>query len=144
MAADLTQETLIRLVRKVEAHAFDGTKGTLAAYAFGIAHFVRREAQKSARLAVRLTVIDEGEDTPSDDAPPDDRLALNEDLARLRRAIAALPEQERSVVALLVDRELTMQDIGGILGMPVGTVKSHAHRAKEHLRSALSVGRGVK
>ncbi|HEY8269680.1 MAG TPA: sigma factor, partial [Pseudobdellovibrionaceae bacterium] len=40
-AADLVQETLIRLVHKQRRGEFAAEKGSLKAYAFGIARFVR-------------------------------------------------------------------------------------------------------
>jgi DNA-directed RNA polymerase specialized sigma24 family protein len=46
-ADDLTQESLIRLVQKVESGAFDSSKGNLRMYAFGIAHFIALESSKS-------------------------------------------------------------------------------------------------
>src|SRR3954469_10337144 len=47
MAADSVQETLIRLVQKCESGEYDPTKGSLAMYAFCIAHYVRHELARS-------------------------------------------------------------------------------------------------
>jgi DNA-directed RNA polymerase specialized sigma24 family protein len=48
-ASDLVQDTLIRLLRKVDQGEYDPARGSLRMYAFGIAHYVRLEAVKSRR-----------------------------------------------------------------------------------------------
>lgn len=124
-AADLVQETLIRLVDKVETGQFDPGRGPLRAYAFGIAHFVRLEAFKRSDPEWEI-------DLSALEAPTsDDRRGS------LRWAISRLEEPERSVLLLLVDEELQLAEIGAILTMPVGTVKSHVHRAKANLKRLL-------
>ena len=37
------------------------------------------------------------------------------------------------IILLLVDQEMGISDMAGLLDMPVGTVKSHIHRAKKSL-----------
>jgi hypothetical protein len=46
VACDLVQETLLRLVSKVDDGTFDPTRGSLIGYAFGLAHFVAREGRQ--------------------------------------------------------------------------------------------------
>lgn len=122
-AADLTQDCLLRLLEKCRQGKFDPSRGTLRMYAFGIAHFIRLEHRKEP--AWEELVDNQGKD-------PDlvERLAL-------RRAIARLPEAERAVVLLLVDKDLSLAEIGEILALPLNTVKSHVHRAKRNLREIL-------
>lgn len=118
-AADLVQETLIRLVRKQDE--FQSDKGTLTMYAFGIARRVRLETWKSqAREKVTVDFRQ----------PPED----DERLHQLRTFIQELNEIQQQIICLYVDNELTISEVGQILEMPVGTVKSHLHRAKEILR----------
>jgi len=53
-------------------------------------------------------------------------------------ALAALPEQQRVVVALFYMNDHSLQEISTFLCIPVGTVKSRLHTARERLkRSAL-------
>ena len=139
LAADLVQETLIRLVDKVENGAYDPAKGTVVAYAFGLAHYVMLEARRVLSLSQYRNAGDEKVDTAVAAGPsPEDEVEAQERSAELRRAIAELPDAEREVVSLLLDKDLSLADIGAILGMPTGTVKSHVHRAKMRLRTALA------
>jgi RNA polymerase sigma-70 factor (ECF subfamily) len=66
-------------------------------------------------------------------------LELQELHAFLHREIDHLPEQYRLLVSLRYQHELSYDEIAGMLGLPVGTVKTGLFRAKARLREALSV-----
>jgi RNA polymerase sigma-70 factor (ECF subfamily) len=57
--------------------------------------------------------------------------------ARLRRAIEALPEKYRTVITLFHLQGKQYDEIATVLGLPMGTVKTHLFRAKEQLRRLL-------
>jgi RNA polymerase sigma-70 factor, ECF subfamily len=81
-----------------------------------------------------------GEELPerADAAPGPERqvIALDE-AARLRAAIDALPEKYRTVVTLFHLQGRQYEEIASVLGLPMGTVKTHLFRAKEQLRRLL-------
>jgi RNA polymerase sigma-70 factor (ECF subfamily) len=52
-------------------------------------------------------------------------------------AIAALPEEFRTVCALYFMQEFSYQEIAEILDCPVGTVRSRLHRGRKTLQQAL-------
>jgi len=56
---------------------------------------------------------------------------------RLRDALAALPERDRSVLACRFVLDLSEQETASVLDIPVGTVKSRTARALERLRDTL-------
>lgn len=70
---------------------------------------------------------------------PVEILARREQQDALRRAIDQLSEEQKAVVILSEIQGLKYQDIGEILGVPVGTVKSRMHTAMDRLRDLLSV-----
>ena len=70
---------------------------------------------------------------------PVEILAREEQQVALRRAIDQLPEEQRAVVILSEIQGMKYQDIGAILDVPVGTVKSRMHTAMEKLKDLLSV-----
>jgi RNA polymerase sigma factor (sigma-70 family) len=53
------------------------------------------------------------------------------------RALAKLPRRDREILALLAWAELTYEQIAEALGIPVGTVRSRAHRARARVRELL-------
>lgn len=65
-----------------------------------------------------------------DDVTRDERDALG-------RALARLETDDRILLALRYDRDLTVDAIAGTLGIPSGTVKSRLHHALRRLHAAL-------
>jgi RNA polymerase sigma factor (sigma-70 family) len=59
------------------------------------------------------------------------------DVWEVRRAIDALPEEERQVVRLQHVEDLTHPEIAARLGVPIGTVKSRSFRAHRRLAGQL-------
>ena len=52
----------------------------------------------------------------------------------LRHAVEQLPEPRRSVLTLAYVQDKTHEEISALLGLPIGTVKSHVRRGLVHLR----------
>jgi len=80
-------------------------------------------------------------DEPPDFADPGDgperAFEAAEEAARLRAAIEALPEKYRVVITLFHLQGKQYEEIAAVLGLPLGTVKTHLFRAKDLLRAAL-------
>ncbi len=85
-----------------------------------------------------------GETLRDDRAPgPDDSLAHEQEVARLRAAIATLREQERTVLALHFFEELKLRDIAAVLGLSVGRISQIRTAALARLRVSLSALRAA-
>jgi RNA polymerase sigma-70 factor, ECF subfamily len=56
---------------------------------------------------------------------------------RLEKAIARLPAHYRLVIAAHYLQELRYEDLAEALGLPLGTIKTQLHRAKQQLRRLL-------
>ena len=54
-------------------------------------------------------------------------------LDRLRREIERLPEKFRTVLLLSLVEEMEAADVGAVLGIPAGTVRSRVHKARKLL-----------
>ncbi len=133
LAADLTQETLIRLVQKYQKGHFDPQKGSFLSYAYGIAKFVRLEALKK----------DAGFDLVDDEKKIEvgvDTIVADE-VTHLRWAISQLSSTEQDVILLLIDEDMSLEQIANSLDIPLGTIKSHIHRAKDKIRHLMEVQR---
>ncbi len=132
-SADLVQETLIRLVTKCRKGEFNHSQGNIKSYAFGIARFVRLEELKKKSL------IELVEDESQFDKIPHQDTSEEEQIERLRWAITRLSPIEQDLILQMINEESTFEAIAKQFSMPVGTVKSHIHRAKEKLRKILEV-----
>ncbi len=69
-----------------------------------------------------------------------DRSGQIVDRIALERAFANLTPDQRIVVALRFERDLTVEQIAETVGIPAGTVKSRLHYAVKALRDALVRG----
>ena len=56
---------------------------------------------------------------------------------QLWRLVAALPEKQRQVVTLYYQDDRSTEEVADMLGLPVNTVKTHLHRARARLATAL-------
>ncbi len=56
---------------------------------------------------------------------------------RLEKAIARLPDNYRLLIAAHYLKGVQYEALAETLGIPVGTVKTHLHRAKKQLRELL-------
>ena len=61
----------------------------------------------------------------------------------LRRQVARLPEEQRAIVILRYQEDMSPTEIAGVLDLPVNTVKSRLHRALASLRNRLELKRGL-
>jgi RNA polymerase sigma-70 factor, ECF subfamily len=130
-ASDLVQETLIRLVQKFRNDEFDPSKGTLRAYAFGIARFVRLESLKDK------THFDLVDNESSLDIAAAEKINSTDAVTHLRWAITQLKPIEQELILSMIDNDLSLDSLASDFKIPVGTVKSHIHRAKEKLREIM-------
>jgi len=87
----------------------------------------KREARRSR--FERRAAAGSGEDGPRAHTLPDDGLW---------GAVRSLPAQQRAVIALFYYEDLSVEDVAGVLGCSVSTVKVHLHRARETLRARVS------
>ena len=64
-------------------------------------------------------------------------LVVREELVKVWEVVATLPDQQRSVFLLRFVEDMELSEIATALGLHVGTVKSHLHRALGTVRSGM-------
>lgn len=72
-----------------------------------------------------------------DPATPERELSDFEQRRRLQRAIEALPDEQRVVVVLRLEQELSLEEIAQVTGVGRETVKSRLRYAMDKLRAGL-------
>jgi|SoiMethySBSTD1v2_1073268.scaffolds.fasta_scaffold456682_2 RNA polymerase sigma-70 factor (ECF subfamily) len=128
---DLAQETFLRVFRAIGDYDPRGP-ATLRSWILTIA---RRLCTDRARHVGRgVEVAGPAPDVVDSRSGPEEQL---DTARRLRSALAALPEDQRVVVALREWEGLDYEEIAAIEGVPVGTVRSRLARARTALREAL-------
>jgi RNA polymerase sigma-70 factor (ECF subfamily) len=129
-ARDATQEAFFKAFRSLRTFK-PGAK--FSTWIFAIVYHACCD-----RLARRKRYS--GDELPdrADSAPGPEQQAISlDEAARLRAAIDALPEKYRTVITLYHLQGRQYDEIAHVLNVPMGTVKTHLFRAKEHLRRLL-------
>jgi RNA polymerase sigma-70 factor, ECF subfamily len=140
-AEDLVQETYLRAL----AHQDQYTPGTnCRAWLFTICRNVfmkgamrdaREVATEDADLeAMGAAAVHDGVATSDPTGTVFDRADLND---AVRKALDKLPEEYRTVVALVDIEDQSYAAVAGILGVPVGTVRSRLFRGRRLLQQDL-------
>ena len=139
-ALDVVQETFLNAVRHLATLRDEARFGS---WLFGIAHqrcqHHGRRRGREARWLVAVPADLEIEDlSAADDGPdPHDWLVRSEQEAEFFRRLGELPDAQREVLLLRFVDDLSLGEIAGITGVPLGTVKSRLHHAKRSFRLLL-------
>lgn len=135
LAEEVTQAAFVKAVQAIRRYR---DRGKFEAWLFRIAlnhlrdEWRRRSRQRSAADVTLLTARPAG--PASNPAQHTDR---QEDLARIRRAVAAMAEPDRQVLHLRYTAALSFVQIAKALRRPLGTVLARHHRAIGKLRQQL-------
>jgi RNA polymerase sigma factor (sigma-70 family) len=128
LAEECAQDVMATLWQK--AHLFDPAKASVATWIFTIARNRRIDAVRKARRP-------EPEDLPWGPEPePDaaDSIGMQQDSARLVRALAELPDTQRHLIERCYFGDMSHREIAAETGLPLGTIKSRIRLALERLR----------
>ena len=128
-ADDLAQDTF--LAAWTQIRSFRG-ETSVRSWLHGIAWRKAKAAQRSwGRRRLRDVLHREQMSPPeSTGTPIEDRLAV-------RQALLALPLEQRAAVTLCLVCGCSHSEASAIIGVALGTVKSHVSRGRERLRRAL-------
>jgi RNA polymerase sigma-70 factor (ECF subfamily) len=131
-ALEMLQETWLKLLQSLKSlrdpHAFPS--------------FLYRTARNSAISRLRRPEFlqsDADVHEICDDAPADS-IAASYSPADVHHALEQLPLLQREALTLFFLKELSLEEMAVLLGVPVGTVKSRLHYAKHAIREILLQG----
>jgi RNA polymerase sigma-70 factor, ECF subfamily len=132
-AEELAQETFLAVLRATQRYE---PRATFRAYLFGIAFNIlsahRRKSSTAANYAVEPP--DGASGTRTAVSP-----AVNPEITiGVRQAVEQLDSNEREILLLREFEELSYEEIGKILYLPVNTVRSRLFRARMALRELLT------
>ncbi len=134
---DVFQETFMQLY--VSRDTFDASK-PLRPWLFTIAANKAKDALRRMQRvdSTNLGSMFDGEESSIDDVlntldhddhMPYDDLIREETAAQVKRIISHMPARLREILLLAYFQKFSYGEISGILGIPVGTVKSRLHTA---------------
>lgn len=132
-AEDLLHDVFLEVWR--QAADYDVTRGSVRAWIMIRLRSRALDRRKSAGYA-RAVPLDAAEHVDDREAGGDDP-TFGPDRTAVRRALAALPEEQRTVLELGYFEGLSSSEIAARIDAPVGTVKSRVAAALAKLRAGL-------
>lgn len=141
LAEDIAQEAFARAYHKLKLFSGESQFYTwLARIAMNLLFSDRRRKRlenQTQRAALDEALDSQGFANRQAEAAPDQQMQLSETQQYVRQAIAMLDEERRAVVLLRDFDGMDYAAIAETLEIPVGTVRSRLHRARQELRSIL-------
>ena len=132
LARDIVQETWIGAIRGLK-HLTDPAQ--FPAWIYSIARRKCIDVIRGNQRQRRLIVSAQAESAA---APAIDSSGGAEgDVVDLAAAISQLSAEQRDVVHLFYGEDLSVEEVGMVLGVPSGTVKSRLYHARESLKKYL-------
>lgn len=136
MAADLTQDTFLRVI--VSPPADTAQRFNPAAYLYRIARNLRIDHQRRERLSGLAHLTDDQFAAIAQPMPcPEAALAAREKLALLRDTLAELPERQQRAFVLHRLGEMTLAEVATRLGISTSTAWALIRDAYEHIHIRL-------
>lgn len=145
LAEDLAQETFIKVLNNIHRYSDDFK---FSSWIFKIANNIAIDHLRKRQLDT--VSIDGGRDAETPDSQkasaltivspgesPLEELESRELGSAIERAIGKLRPEYRSCVLLRHVEAYSYEEISDIVGLPLGTVKTYIHRARQELREAL-------
>lgn len=132
LADELIQETWLRVLRGI-ANLREPSR--LVAWMFGIARHVMmdRLRQKYRQEAFFENALDDLKAT----ADESDEHERRDDIEDVLEKLENLPLSQRELLTLYYLDELSIDEVGQVLGIPIGTVKSRLFHARRILKQSL-------
>jgi RNA polymerase sigma-70 factor (ECF subfamily) len=143
-AEEIAQDAFVRAYRALKSYPAERVRSlALRAWLYRITLNVARNHRRRKRVplvgledsGVGETVADRSADAP------DERYRKARERADLAALVSDLPRRYRAPLVLRYVEGLKLEEVAQVLRQPVGTTKSHLHRAVNRLREAISVSR---
>jgi RNA polymerase sigma-70 factor (ECF subfamily) len=141
-AEDFFQETWIRVLER--GHQYDG-RSKFEAWLFAIARHLVIDWQRTKKPQSLDTLTDPEQEHPLQLANEKEPSALHQVLSQeseenVQESLGKIAAIYREVLVLRFQEDLKIEEMAGVLSLPVSTVKSRLYRGLEALRGALQEG----
>ncbi|HDQ45306.1 MAG TPA: sigma-70 family RNA polymerase sigma factor [bacterium] len=138
-AEDVVQETFLRVYRNKHLYRNIAKFSTwIYTIASNLAKTELRRRRRRRLFSISQMGFDNRDyDLPSGDATPEGIVDGGMKESIIRKAIETLPTKFKEVVILRDVQEFSYEEIGEILDIPIGTVKSRVNRGRSRLQKKL-------
>lgn len=129
-ANDLVQDTFVKVYVNLDKY---NPKYTFGQWIYTIARNTFIDYVRRRRDDLSIDAISAPSVAPTSDEEPDSRIINEQHSVQIERCMANLPEKYRQMAEMRFAREMSYEEIASQLGLPIGTVKTQIHRARERL-----------
>lgn len=141
---DLAQEAFTRVFLKRKDYEPKGKFCTfLWRVALNLCYDELRKRERRRETALELDAEESELSFAAEELPPDVAVTRDETAERVRSALMQIPETYRSVLILRHYEDLKFREIGDVLGIPEGTVKSRMAEGMSRLARLLEEKQGI-
>ena len=129
-AEDIAQDVMMRVWLK--SIQYSNAKGAVSTWVYTIARNVRidRLRRGSSRPYEDIDEIE----VASDDAGAEAEVLAMQQAKHVNRALATLPNEQKQIIEMAFQQNMTQSEIAGRLSLPLGTIKSRMRLAYQKLR----------
>lgn len=129
-AEDVLQTSYLKIL---DGRAAFAGRSSFRTWLFGV---IRRTAaeQRRRRALRRFLPLS---DLPAAEPDPETALVRSEATERLIVALGELPARQRDVLHLVFYQDLTIQEAADVLGISLGSARTHYERGKQRMRRML-------
>ena len=133
-AEDVLQTSYLKVL---DGRAVFSSRSAFKTWLFGV---IRRTAAEHRRWRA-LRRLRSASLTERADPSPDPATVVghSESAARLVGALSTLPPRQRQLLHLVFYQDLTIAEAAGVLGISIGTARTHYERGKQRLRELLTL-----
>lgn len=135
-AEDILQTTYLKIL---EGRATFNGHSSLRTWLFGVIRKTAAE-ERRRRIMRRLALSRRAGQAPAEPQPanPEEGAGVSERGTLLRRALEGLSSRQRQILHLVFYQDLSIQEAGQVLGISVGSARTHYERGKARLRRNLA------
>lgn len=134
-AEDAAQEAFIQVLRKV--HTLQDPARFRSWFYSILLNAARRAGRKGRKWMFLPFDLLQQNQADVHALPPDEAMEIKHEVQTIRTMLARLPDSHRVPIILRYYAELTEPEIALALDLPLGTVKSRLHSAREKLQSLM-------
>jgi RNA polymerase sigma-70 factor (ECF subfamily) len=139
-AEDVLQTTYLKIMT---GKARFGGRSSFKTWVFGVIRRTAQEVARKSRSEARrmIQIVPDDVLAPEDD--PVRKMDREAKAESLREALAELSERQREILHLVFYQGLTIAEAAEVMGVGLGSARTHYSRGKDRLRELLKEGEHV-
>ncbi len=133
-AEDVLQDAYVKIL---DGRARFGGRSSFKTWFFSLIRFTALdEWRRATRDGARLASLEDAPESATE--PLDTALMRDEKHSDLHTALAILPARQQEALTLVFYHDLSIAEAADIMGVTIGTARTHYERGKKQLRDSLT------